>query len=484
MKAILYLIIFLTALSMTWADGEVYIGNKVYVDDAQLYLSAEPHTASSSGWVYGEINVKQYNGDIDIGFGFDKTISYPTTIEYKLSNGTWKTIDSLFDQVNVNYNDKDLWYVADSINLNTGQLYEYRFWLEVEGKGKYDIAVKPSIYTINQAISNNAFYLLDPFYDDGNEHLYYSFDDDKIDGNVVIDETLPNLNGTNNGALTGQAGVINQSFYFNSDYVNIAPNTFDLKNDFTVTAWASFDNTNTVNTIWWQQTTAYGYAAIRGLADGRIVCEGRTSSGFIEAFTPVIDSTTWYFIACAYNGSNMLVSLNGTDWAVSSGSGAMINGGSNDRTIGRTPGVGAWAHEGYIDELGIWEKPLNVTELNILYNEGLAFNPYLPIPEPPINDTNQTNGNFTGTVIVSTDIEPLTNMLERTIMLIIWLILFIISVLAKGRTESNIGLFMIIQLVVGIFTGVLWIPTSFLIGFPIIILAAGLPIIIRLYYKY
>ncbi len=46
-------------------------GNKVYVDDANVYLSATPHTLGSSGWVEFELRSKNYSGLIDAVWGFD-----------------------------------------------------------------------------------------------------------------------------------------------------------------------------------------------------------------------------------------------------------------------------------------------------------------------------------------------------------------------------------------------------------------------------
>jgi len=46
-------------------------GDTVYVDDANAYLSATPHTLRGSGWVELELNSKKYEGQIDVVWGFD-----------------------------------------------------------------------------------------------------------------------------------------------------------------------------------------------------------------------------------------------------------------------------------------------------------------------------------------------------------------------------------------------------------------------------
>ena len=52
-------------------------GNTVYINDQYVYLSATPHTLGSSGWVEFSAISKQYEGDVDVIWGFNSTISKP-----------------------------------------------------------------------------------------------------------------------------------------------------------------------------------------------------------------------------------------------------------------------------------------------------------------------------------------------------------------------------------------------------------------------
>lgn len=47
-----------------------YDGDKVFVDDTNAYISATPHTLSSSGWVEFELQSKNYSGLVDVAWGF------------------------------------------------------------------------------------------------------------------------------------------------------------------------------------------------------------------------------------------------------------------------------------------------------------------------------------------------------------------------------------------------------------------------------
>ena len=56
-------------------------GDTVYTDDANVYLSATPHTITSWGWVYFNLTTKAYTGDIDVVWGFNLPTVKPTKAE-------------------------------------------------------------------------------------------------------------------------------------------------------------------------------------------------------------------------------------------------------------------------------------------------------------------------------------------------------------------------------------------------------------------
>jgi len=57
------------------AQGEDWVieGDKVFIDDANVYLSATPHTLGGSGWVEFELLSKGYEGEIDAIWGFNQS---------------------------------------------------------------------------------------------------------------------------------------------------------------------------------------------------------------------------------------------------------------------------------------------------------------------------------------------------------------------------------------------------------------------------
>ena len=119
-------------------------GDKVYIDDANLYASAEPHTIYRSGWVYFNLTTKSYTGDIDVVWGFDTSKITPAAAEL-YSPHTSNVIRShscIGDYYNYTYGglgspDNHLWCwgkVTDYINDANGTGWEYRLmsdtWFE------------------------------------------------------------------------------------------------------------------------------------------------------------------------------------------------------------------------------------------------------------------------------------------------------------------------------------------------------------------
>ena len=245
------------------ATDWVIDGNTVYVDDANVYASATPHTLGSDGWVTFNFISKTYTGDIDIIWGFDTPTVTPRTpqlwknythdltdyhwvehwgsktfnnitsfqnlgienyasysVDYGNSNNTklftftysydnvsvteiaafssfdtngsnyvisgnydnkesyvyqktfydWKPFIADWDIVNYDYGGMNTWYLLKDVSIINNHNYMLRAWVDLpfagndEIAGKYWWAFKPSSETLNQAISNNHLYYLDPWW--------------------------------------------------------------------------------------------------------------------------------------------------------------------------------------------------------------------------------------------------------------------------------------------------------------------------------
>ena len=251
------LFIGLVPSSVALGDEWIIDSDTVYIDDANVYLSATPHTISSWGWVYFNLTSKTYTEDIDVVWGFNLPTVKPTKAElyaphwdntttnheqtfynvssflpssdacdfgnsynplhYNITYETcdvwnettfeceayktvssivcfdfytnesndytaywytehpnwvlWKDIISSLTKINYNHGGMNTWYYVKNIPVVAGKSYQVRAWVDIvpsldSTEGKYWWAIKPSSKTIQQAISNNHFYALDPWIDD------------------------------------------------------------------------------------------------------------------------------------------------------------------------------------------------------------------------------------------------------------------------------------------------------------------------------
>lgn len=185
-------------------DFEI-IGNAVIVNDTRAYLSAEPHTLGSSGWVTFTLVSKQYSGLIDVVWGFNRTETRPRNpqiwanyshtlynwveVEKPYTNETgtyfyetwdkeyyeswfydWKPLNRDFTKKLIDAKDMDTWYILKKVDVKDGEEYRLRIWVDLPFKGtdlikgKYAWGIKLSSDTIQQAIESDRFYFMDPWY--------------------------------------------------------------------------------------------------------------------------------------------------------------------------------------------------------------------------------------------------------------------------------------------------------------------------------
>jgi Concanavalin A-like lectin/glucanases superfamily len=99
------------------------------------------------------------------------------------------------------------------------------------------------------------------------------------------------------------------------------------------------------------------------------------ANGFsVVATTAFADTTTWYFIAGGWDGTNIKISVNGGPYATTAFAGPVAPTGNIPFTIGLEIGSGGgWL--GQIDEVAIWigRNDLSISEVQQLYNNGAGL---------------------------------------------------------------------------------------------------------------
>lgn len=173
------IIISMLLVSMIPTSAYTIINDKVYVDDAIIYLSAEPHTIGATdidpitgvAMIYFNLTPKTYTGNIDVCWGFNDAYIIPIKIEYyQPQTRTWVVFPSDIKSLNYDYLGSNKWFYAQNLPVIAGKNYTVRASIKIPARFgrmncKYNFAVKPSSLSIQQAISQGYLYVLDPWVD-------------------------------------------------------------------------------------------------------------------------------------------------------------------------------------------------------------------------------------------------------------------------------------------------------------------------------
>ena len=221
-----------------------------------------------------------------------------------------------------------------------------------------------------------------PFPTDGLVH-YYKLDATSGD---VVDE-LDSENLTNNGATRGVTGKIENAFSFDgsNDYVNNSQE-IDLGNNYSIFAWVKIDTIagNSKYIVGNGNKAGTNYMSISYWIenDGNIWWQGDLSSQqdmYLYWDADIVANDSWYHVGIvkrdkkrveAYvNGQNLTnVLFERTDnWG-----GDTDYDNDGDFSIGAYTSNGAKTgnFDGSIDEVGVWNRSFNLTEISNLYNDG------------------------------------------------------------------------------------------------------------------
>lgn len=328
----------------------------------------------------------QVNGSISFEHEFE-TGNITTKTGYWTENETsdWKKVTLPYTKISYNYDGKDTWYLMPNIPLQQGIRYQARIKISAPHlplqasypasfekiypgyDGKYDIAFYPSSYgnNIQEAIQDGVFYLLDPQVNlTGGLASYYSFD--SYSGTTVIDS-----NGVKNGTINVPPDnqynntfkkLGNQSLYFSSNVgSNMNLTAYSLPANGTICLWYYRDN-----------TSDHQFVATNNTANGIDLQIAVTNRVYMRVDPDSFISRTgvpnsaWVHLCFTWDSTWKRMWINGTN--VNSTSTATIPN-PQPRTIffGKT-GASTFRFHGFMDEIGIWNRSLNASEIAALYN--------------------------------------------------------------------------------------------------------------------
>ncbi len=184
-------------------------------------------------------------------------------------------------------------------------------------------------------------------------------------------------NGTVTGATltTDRFGNANSAYSFNgtTDYITVG--TFSLS-VFTISSWIYTNAVNPTNLngiISNLASTPFQGVEVRVQPDSTImVVTGNGSMWTQPANTYKLQNHTWYNVAVTSDNSNIKVYINSVLIASYAFTGFVDN--TNPIMIGtRTSGTNGGFYNGKIDDIHIYNRALNASAVDSLYNEGLCY---------------------------------------------------------------------------------------------------------------
>ena len=217
---------------------------------------------------------------------------------------------------------------------------------------------------------------------------------DETAGSNLADATENGNDATANGASPTAAGKLNYARSFNgsSDWVNVGANRTIAQNvsALTMSVWINLTSVTSVSEIvafsinngGTPTSNSRAYITFGTPSLGQMTCGGRSADGeSLQRVTTTnsgISTGSWYNVTCVinYSADTVDIYINGnhmtTTGSISFSASTTPNSPSASSAIGSQDNGSANYFPGRIDEVGVWQRILNASEIWSLYNAGQA----------------------------------------------------------------------------------------------------------------
>ena len=215
-------------------------------------------------------------------------------------------------------------------------------------------------------------------------------------------------NGTNSGSVTvNETGKIGTSFGFNGGHINLGnSSTLQFSNgNITISAWIKTNKSGVYQGIIGKQITGtYGWQLIIEPTNKPAMylsSSACTGWGTTVVSPTAISTGIWYHIVGTSDGVTSILYINGTQVANDTSPVTSICYTANPALIGNMSST-SYMFGGNIDEVGLWSRALNYSEVNYLYNNytGISF-PFVT-PSVDVGNFSVTTNTTFHTSIVET----------------------------------------------------------------------------------
>lgn len=238
--------------------------------------------------------------------------------------------------------------------------------------------MKKTILFILMIVSIGIFVLAWPSYLNDYNLAYFRLNE--VAGTNARDSVNGIYNATNiNSVAINQLGKIGTSYKFDgvNDYLNLTKPTFACIPDKNCTIAMWINTTKNSDSLYY---AGNGSSAVHPFVylytesgTGRLQFQTRNSDNAIQLFytTSNVSTGTWNHVAVVMNVSSVLLYVNGlmVNQSVSTQT-LLNNNNANIEIIGGFAPEVADVFDGLIDEIGIWNRSLNDSEIQKLYNNG------------------------------------------------------------------------------------------------------------------
>lgn len=255
---------------------------------------------------------------------------------------------------------------------------------------------------------------------DLNTGLYHYYKADELTTGDLVD-SIGNANlievggttGNQTGKIGGSRGTFNGNVLLSTSFY-----PFNYNTNFTVSMWVYMLATNPLNEVWFvndHTNNSYFLYQIYSNGGSLTFSTGKGATGSNDCvYSGGLLSGQWYHLVNTFNGTTNACYVNNvsmTPVAYTYGELATTNKFRLGNSAGSTNPSDQDADSIYVDELGIWNRTLNISEIGELYNNNLSKTyPFStnPIVINSINITAQYLNNDNTTDLAYWDANNLT----------------------------------------------------------------------------
>ena len=218
---------------------------------------------------------------------------------------------------------------------------------------------------------------------------YWGFEGGLSSDAGAIKDTIIGLGATaKNGvaSISGRVGAAASFDGVDDEIIVSNPIPLSFRRPFTVTGWFRTNNliTGDITASWVSKRNAYVFGPNK---DGSVSLWAFLDDSWVEARTPIgsVREGTWQYWTGSYNGTHLIISLNGSEVKNISALGILST--SGDLYIGHdfTGGPEKRFFNGSIDELQFYDRGLLTVEVDSLFKSQLALAETTPVPPTTIN---------------------------------------------------------------------------------------------------